>query len=294
MDWLNTIFNEFAYPEKAREDLTCCYKKLQGSSEFELFNDCLDNYAKDYEYNFENVLKASEQISAKTGIHKYQIDMLFLIFLLKPLKEHFKNSKYSLDFWKEVSLDIKYKLLECYDVYKIYGTFVTPWFDRWFNLTRFGFGRLQFETEKLELDCVVDGVSLKKGQTVINVHIPRTGTKLDKLETENCYNKAVEFYKEHFNNSYTIFVCESYLFHFSSLSLYKKDSNLYNFTKDYTVVHTVKYENYSDLWRLFDCVIDESNLDSLPKDSSFRRAFIDYVKQGKEFGYGYGVYIRKN
>ena len=102
MDWLNTIFNEFSYPEKAREDLTCCYKKLQGSSEFELFNNCLDYYAKDYNYSFENVLKASEQISAKTGIHKYQTDMLFLIYMLKPLKEHFKNSKYSLEFWKEV------------------------------------------------------------------------------------------------------------------------------------------------------------------------------------------------
>ena len=62
--------------------------------------------------------------------------------------------------------DMKWKMLECYEIHGVYGNFVGHWYDGFFNLTRFGLGRLQFELRPFEgkEDCEVEWCTDSSGR----------------------------------------------------------------------------------------------------------------------------------
>jgi len=292
ISWLNTICDTFDYPTQAKVDLVNCYEKIKENEQsFLQFSYTVNEYAKDYKTDFTKMSEQIKKVADQSGANEYTSYTLFLICILQPLKELYAKHNYSKIMWEEIVLDVKYKLLECHDLYGVYGTFVMPWFDRFFDLTRFCFGRLQMETIELDGDYIVNGVSLKKGDTVLSVHIPRSGQSLDRQLVEDSYRKAKDFYKDYFPNGYTVFTCKTYLMHSSTLSLLNENSNIYKFVNDYDIVYNKEYPNYSELWRLYDCVVENKDVDSLPNNTSLRKKFIEYMKSGKKFGYGHGIYV---
>ena len=58
------------------------------------------------------------------------------------------------------------------------------------------------------------------------------------------------------------------------------------------MIEQKEYDNYNQVWRLFDKKY-EGDVDLLPQDSSFRRAYADWIRKGIKTGCGYGVYIWK-
>jgi hypothetical protein len=68
----------------------------------------------------------------------------------------------------------------------------------------------------------------------------------------------------------------------------KDGSNLRLFMDDFDVIEFGYDPDYSERWRLFDCL--EEDFDKLPNDSSLRRAYIDLMKRGDKMGWGYGVF----
>ncbi|MBQ8295685.1 MAG: hypothetical protein IJX87_04550 [Clostridia bacterium] len=294
-DWLNYVCDAFDYPVEAKSELINCYQTLKENKQaFTQFGDTLQKYADDHKTDFSMMSEQIKNAAETAGINEYTAYTLFVLCLLQPLKNFYADNGYSSDMWGEVALDIRYKLLECYDVYGVYGTFVMPWFEKFFDLTRFCFGRLQMETVALDGDYVVNGVTLKKGDTVLSVHIPKTGRPLDKTSVEESYRKAREFYKEYFPSGYTVFTCKTYLMHSSTLSLLNQDSNIYKFVCDYEIVYCRDYEDYSELWRLFDRKINDRDVTDLPADTSLRRKFIEYMKSGQKIGYGHGIFVQKH
>ncbi|MBQ9113406.1 MAG: hypothetical protein IJY05_00610 [Clostridia bacterium] len=82
-------------------------------------------------------------------------------------------------------------------------------FQVFFNLTRFALGRLQFELIPLPFNYEKNGLKLEKGKTVINVHIPRTGTPMDKESCDDSYARANAFFKPQTGEN-TVFFCNSW------------------------------------------------------------------------------------
>lgn len=109
----------------------------------------------------------------------------------------------------KMNTKLKWKMDECKEVYKISGTFVPAWFDRFFKVERFGLGRLQFELIPFGETYEKNGVSLNPESTVINVHIPRTGTRLDRESAKAAYQMAADFFKDEFGEKPIVFVCWS-------------------------------------------------------------------------------------
>ena len=292
IDWLDWVLNAFDFPTQSKIDLTDCYKKIkENEHSFSLFVNTIDEYNKDYKTDFTNMCEQIKIVAEYSNTNEFTAYSLFLICILKPLKDLYEKNNYLITMWEEIVLDVKYKLLECFDVYGVYGTFVVPWFERFFDFTRFCFGRLQMETVELDGDYSVDGVELKKGDTVLSVHIPKTGQPLDQKAVEDSYKKASEFYKVFFLNGYTVFTCKTYLMHSSTISLLNENSNIYKFVNNYKIVYYKEYKDYSELWRLYDCEVVGKNLNTLPTNTSLRRNFIEYMKTGKKIGYGHGIYI---
>ena len=183
-------------------------------------------------------------------------------------------------------LDLKWKLEECKTVKGICGSFVAAWFPGFFNMTRFALGRLQFELTTIGFDYEKNGIKLKKDESiVINVHIPRTGTPLDKASCDTSYAQAREFFKDKIGKN-AAFICNSWLLYPENKHILSPHSNTYRFLSEYDIV---KWQTNTgeDLWRLFDT--DEKNPSRLPTNGSFRACYVEHLKKGGRVGTGVGI-----
>jgi hypothetical protein len=207
------------------------------------------------------------------------------------MRAHYRSAGLSDALFRNALADLSYKLEECRLVHGINGSFVAKWFAGFFKLERFAFGRLQFELYHLKKPCTCRGIPLPVGAKVIAVHIPRTGTRLDHALVKQAYEMARDFYKNEFDGGPVVFTCSSWLLYPWNLEILSPTSNLRAFIKDYEIVRSGDYEDYSSLWRLFDCNYT-GNVDDLPQDSSLRRAYAARVGRGEPVGYGVGVFFK--
>jgi hypothetical protein len=172
----------------------------------------------------------------------------------------------------------------------VWGTFVPDWNIRFFDVSRFSFGKLQFETENFGRSYDKNGVSLCKDSVVVNVHIPRTGTGLSPQDVEESCAEAEVFFKRRYGLGQVVFVCHSWLLYPENKKMLKPTSNLYSFISRFDIIEVEEYKDYQEVWRLFDREYNE-DLSCLPADTSLRRAYIDRMQKGEKTGCGYGVFV---
>ena len=188
--------------------------------------------------------------------------------------------------------DLKWKLWECKAVKGSWGSFVAGWFPGFFNLTRFALGRLQFEIVEFDGEYEKDGKKLKKGDKVINVHIPRTLTPLDKKSRDDAYSQAAEFFRNMTDGAPIAFVCSSWLLYPEAEKILPAHSNIRGFMADYDIIRSKVDEegDYHNMWRLFDMDFT-GDFNDYPEDSSLRRAYKKFLLDGNRTGSGYGVFF---
>ena len=107
-------------------------------------------------------LEETEGREEPFGVNRYLLDALMLFCCWEEVKVRYEKQGLPMDVFDKSLEDMKWKMLECYEIHGVYGNFVGHWYDGFFNLTRFGLGRLQFELRPFEgkEDCEVDGVQI--------------------------------------------------------------------------------------------------------------------------------------
>lgn len=223
-------------------------------------------------------------------IHEHTSHMLLFLALGEKLRARYAERGYDeAVYWSSMS-DLTYKLEECRLVHGTVGSFVAPWFGGFFNLTRFALGRLQFEIIHTRKEFTVNGTTLPAGSKAINIHIPRTGTRLDHEQVLEAYRLAAEWFADEFKGHPALFTCSSWLLYPWNLEVLAPTSNLAAFYRDFEIVESGDYDDHKEVWRLFDCQYT-GDLNALPRDSSFRRAYADRIMQGKPIGWGRGFFL---
>lgn len=291
--YMRDFFETFTYPEPARDSLLSAYDKINDCKELQKkFGILLNTYAEDKDCDFQNLLTCMVKISSKAGVHEYTGALLLAICLTKQLKVYYETEKINEQIWYTSMCDLKFKLLECKDVYDIWGTFVAGWFDGFFNVTRFGIHRLQFELVPFhsQAEYTKNGITLKPGDLVIDVHIPRTGTRLNRESVVKSYKEAAVFFRKRYQLEHIAFVCHSWLLYPRNKEVLSPQSNLYSFFSDFDIIESGDDKDYGEVWRLFDKNY-EGDVEKLPQDSSLRRTYADWIRKGEKVGWGYGVYI---
>lgn len=288
---LASFFKKFDYEAEAAASLIAAYDKLASCEPaFKRFCELLSEYDKSYSADdIKSAIAEMAELSKAAKIHEYEGHFLLLSCYAKALPRHYESAGLDLKICDTVLLDLKYKLIECKAVKGIYGTFVATWFARFFALTRFAFEKLQFEIVDFGADFECDGVKLTPESKVINVHIPRTGGRLDKEARNASYAAAAEFFSSRIDGP-IVFVCHSWLLFRRHKEFLKPDSNLLAFANDYTICAEGEYENYNEIWRLFDVEYNEDH-SKLPANTSLRRAYIDLMNKGEKTGWARGVYV---
>ena len=290
-DYLNHFFIEFAYPKEAAWVLMKQYERINAQQHLEKeIEQILSEYENDKFCEYAVLINRMKEISEKAGIHEFEGNILLLAGMARRLKAYYQQEDLDERIWFQSMSDLKYKVLECKDVFGIWGLARPLWFEGFFNMTRFGLNRLQFELVPLRLPYQKEGFSLQEGMQVINVHIPRSGIRLYKEIVDASYKEAALFFKERYGLEQIVFVCDSWLLYPKNLEVLSPGSNLYSFITDYDIVQWGEYQDYEQVWRLFDKNY-ESDVDKLPQDTSLRKAYADWIRLGKKTGWGYGVKV---
>ncbi|MBO5070399.1 MAG: hypothetical protein J6C37_08565 [Roseburia sp.] len=293
--YLCKFFKEFSYPEEACELLEQTYDRIYSDESLkDEFEELLKCYENQIDCDFSKLLEQMTAISSKADIHVYTGNMLLLICLSKTLKQYYLTAGVDEQIWFTSMCDLKYKLMECKCVYDIWGTFVPAWFGWFYSMRRFAFGKLQFEVIPFRRNYEKEGVVLTPDSRVINVHIPRTGTRLDRAGLMESYRAAAEFYKNRpaseFAGQPLAFVCHSWLLFPRNKEILSPQSNLRSFISDYDIIEQGVYDDYAEVWRLFD-VNYNGDVEQLPQDTSFRRAYANWIRKGEKTGWGFGVFV---
>ena len=211
---------------------------------------CVEMYRENIDLEYRTLLNKADRAAELSGVHRYSAELLLYVCLSKHLREVYRERGLSDRIWFDSMCDLKWKLWECQAVKGIHGSFVADWFYRFFNMTRFALGRLQFETCTAGDDCTVRGKEVKKGMKALAIHIPRTLTPLTKESRIDAYRQATEFYKEEFGGQPILFSCHSWLLSEEMPSLLRDGTNVKSFIEDFTIVRYEKANkgNYADAW----------------------------------------------
>jgi hypothetical protein len=249
-------------------------------------------YETDVNRNYGEILSETDKAAEIAGVHKYSAELMIFILFSKHLRALYRERGISDRIWLDSMCDLKWKLWECKAVKGSWGSFVATWFPGFFNLTRFALGRLQFEIVEFDGEYEKNGKKLKKGDKVINVHIPRTLTPLDKESRDDAYSQAAEFFSDMTDGTPIAFVCSSWLLYPEAEKILPAHSNIRGFMADYDIIRSKVDEegDYHNMWRLFDMDFT-GDFKDYPEDSSLRRAYKKFLLDGNRTGSGYGVFF---
>ena len=290
---LNNLLMDYNFPKECVKPLNFALDKLILDDQAnELLKGYLNDYASSFKCDYKKMLDELEIVANRLDISVYTVHFILFALFTPQLKKYYQQYGYSQELCDASILDLRYKLDECILVKGVWGTFVPMWYVGFFTLEKFTLNRLQFRIIKYETNAVVDGIQLSGDTEFIDVHIPRSGARLDHEEVRKSYDLAVDFFAERFNIKTPIFFCSSWLLFQDNLKVLKPDSNMAKFIKDYRIIKEYDYEDYHEVWRLFDMEYD-GNVDKLPADSSLRRSYIDWIRSGKKLGGAIGAFVYK-
>ena len=293
-NYVQAFLDAYPYDEEAKREVLSALKRIfQNADALSEMEDILETYRQNKDCAFASMLARARAIYEKVEVGQHIGDLLFCILLSEPLLSHYRAHKIPEQIFWDSMYDHYYKAVECKLVYGHYGNFVTFWFDRYYNLTRFALGRFQFEITRFGYTYEKEGLSLSPDSLAIGVHIPRSGVSLSREVLNESYARAAVFFKEQLGGAPVAFTCDSWLLFDRHKEMLPPSAGIRRFMADYDIVHSREYENYGEVWRLFDKFY-EGDISALPADTTLRRAYIRLMERGEKTGAGVGVFFYEN
>ena len=290
--FLNEFCEKFGYPKEAEETLNKTLLKLNGTEAEKELQYYIDLYNNDNLPETNDFLKDFTAIAEKVKVSEWSLRLLYLISLVPHLRELYKAKNIPLEICENTVADLKYKMIECFKVKKVYGIFVDWWDIGFFRMKRFGLGRCQFELFKSPIDYHENGFNINTGDKVVELHVPSSGPLIREEYLES-YRRAAEFFKDEFYSE-VIFFAESWLLYPEKEKFLKPTSNIFAFANDFNIAKVIIDEKGEDLWRIFDTEELPENLDELPEETSMQKSIKKYLKDGNYFGLGLGFFAYKD
>ncbi|MDD2970607.1 MAG: acyltransferase domain-containing protein [Lachnospiraceae bacterium] len=182
-------------------------------------------------------------------------------------------------FW-DTFYDLKLWCDACREEYGEYGIDQYDWFFRHIDLTVFRLGRLEFERMDSEWELDTAYGHVKKGDEIINIHIPGG----EKLSMEACL-ESIEQAFQFWGKEYT-YICHSWLLFPKLKEILPEDSNILKFQQLFYVPQ-VEYREREGEWRIFGKV--RRVLPLYPEKTNLQRSAKKYLLQGNVLGNGIGI-----
>lgn len=289
--YVTEFLSAYPYDDEAKAAMLGALSKIEhtdgGSAEISAI---LALYKASKDCSFSSLLERFRSLAAGAEVKAHVADLLLCILLSGVLRLHYMAQGLSDTLFWDTMWDLYYKAVECKLICGYYGCFVTAWFDRYYNLSRFALGRFQFELDTCKYAYQKDGLSLSVGAPIIGVHIPRSGVSLSREVLDESYALAYAFFKKEFGEAPVAFICNSWLLFERHRDMLPPTSGICRFMGDYDIVRSGFFDDYGEVWRLFDKFY-EGDLKRLPADTTLRRAYLSLMERGEKTGWGEGVFF---
>ncbi len=223
--------------------------------------------------------------SEKTGIGRDETDLGFCIYCSRFTHEIYGRRGVSDDIFYDSMKDITVWNRACVNNYMhcgIHGQL--GWLSCSLRARLFRLGRFQYEDSRFHAESYEkNGVCLKKGDRVINMHIPEDGPLFDELRFDS-YRRAVEFWKVN------LITCDTWLFYPRHREFFPENSRVLRFMDDFDIIESGESEDLGNMWRVFGA--RSSYIPSeLPRNTGMQRAYADWLAKTGKTGWGYGIRI---
>ena len=274
------------------------YKKInlpgECATELEKAFEALDRQGKTKEiraliipfFEGENIEGELEKIAVNSYIHPDMIRLVFCFLCLDKTREIILSKGLGEDDFIANLLDITIWARVCLRDEGHPGMHEFEWIAKSLRGRLLRLGRMQFEIEKFKpREFTEKGVTIYRGEPVINVHIPDDGTPIPDVARFDSYKRAREFFDS------DIFVFESYLLYPPQRKFLSPDSNIVHLMDDFTLIYFDENTQFRDMWRIFGGKREKWDIDTLPRGTSLQRGYADHLAKTGKCGAGYGIMI---
>lgn len=291
---MKSLMNQIEMPEDGVENILAAREKLEREGNWGKITKLADHVMEEDGNStvLNQALEDVEHLEDAVGVHKYTLDFLMLMCCWEEVKTRYEQAGLSMEIYYKTLEDMKWKFLECREIYGVDGIFVGHWYGGFFDLTRFGLGRLQFELCRFEgkETCVIGDRCIEPGDWTINMHIPSSGPMTPEL-LEDAFFRAKDFFRKVFPDGELIFAVSSWLIDPDLISILP-EGNIKAFAERFHLIRLDREEEeiFPDGWRVFGAEWKKAPED-LPQNTKLQKAIASYLQQGKKLGSGYGIFV---
>lgn len=287
-DFIKNIMEKIEFPQEAQEVfMNLCHQIEKIKVYHEKFTELADRYMSG---ESDPIFEEVDVLAETMKVPSYTMSMMLFLWCGEALHEEYISEEIPDEIYWDTIYDLKYKLMECYQVHGIWGTFVRSWYPGFYQMTRFALGRMQYEYADFKLDeYEVDGNIVKKGDRVINMHIPSSGSFSEEKRLDS-YKRAFEFFKEDFGGKPIPMVCDSWLLYPEHREFLPEHLNIRSFMEDFTYIEGATEDKFENAWRVFGKDSAKAP-DELPQETSLQKAYAGHLIAGGKTGSGYGVFF---
>lgn len=291
LEYIKDFMEHINLPKEARDELISVEERIFADDKLNNIFKKLKSDLFDDEIAVGEALEELNELSKTIDISPYTLHFIFLINCTDVVLSQYREKGINDEFFWDAMDDFRCKLLECWEVKGVWGTFVGTWFGGFLDCSRFALGRFQYETSAFSKDTYEKGgISLKKNDIVYNFHIPSSGHPFDTKARLESYIKAYEFYGFKDKGEPIVFVCSSWLLYPEHHDFLPSKSNILSFMNDFDIIDSWEKDEFGDAWRVFG-KYHERSISDLPEDTSLRRAYKKRLEENKKTGGGYGVIV---
>ena len=286
--------DEYGLDPRERVAIAIAYERISECKEArDRFLHIVSAYDKNTDYITPELISEVEAIAKAAGVHLYTAEMVLLIALTKMLRVRLMQLGVSKKSISATVADFSYKIKECEEIHGIVGIENWTWYTRFFSLRIIAFGRLQFEVRDYNGGTYKKGDKvLKNGDTVLSVHIPRNGEPLEEKLCNRAYKEAKAFFCKLLGIEDIGFMCISWLLYEKNRELLPPTSNIIKFMNRYDIVETIPCPDVASTPLPFIFLKKrETPVSELPRDTSLRRAYAEFMENGGVLGCGKGVFF---
>ena len=280
------ICNRIDFPKSATMCFERCYEQI-----FPKYAEDLQLFAGKWmsiDGNWRDCLKTISRIASDIGVSFNKASMFFLLYCAVLLRQEYKRKGLPESLFWDTLQDLRYKLLECYSLYKEWGTFVPEWYRGFYLCERFALGRLQYEKSVFPYK-EYKGI-LKEGDRVYSCHIPSNGQLLE-TDVYLSLKKAYTFYQAELRNGILPIVCHSWLLYQPLETAFMNSRNILCFRNLFDVIENTADLKNGDFWRVFYREFSLQSLNEIEPTTSLQKNLKAYLLDGGTLGEGYGVLL---
>jgi len=255
------------------------------------FDPIVSRFAETGELSLREALLEVQELCSRRGLNTYSYELLLIANGLPFLHRKYQERGIPDRIFYASMDDIRCKVAECVECKGVVGTFVAGWYDGFFELTRFAYGRFQYELagygeEDVQLSC---GKTLKRGGQFLNFHIPSSGVPLTDEVRLASYREAYPHYADQFEDGIVIFGCYSWLLNPDHRIFLPERLNIRRFMDDFEVIKGRTEDHFGDKWRVFGRYASLP-ANELPRDTALRAAYADWLASGRPTSEGLGFF----